>query len=421
MSNEEPKDQPIGTESGGSERRRFRFRRESPNYPDSPIVIPTERVDAARVLLQDVHGLWEEQHHYDSLLRWFGEPAERRDDAINTVLLEEIGDTDKSLSHIQHATRGRPSNLVLTHYPLFSTDAVRKIMLPSEDEPITERDVNALSHNPGSDGEFRRKFRTLGLKDSPFHDMDDFTEPRNDIVVIFNLEEARAFLLRLIPHISGDVERQLLHNYGVVSGIRHAELLTDPRLADRLERPLIRQLPWASYLENYMVQDAYPSPEFFEEAFRRLNPEDSDPHANFHIETGDGKKVTIPASLYYFNILRKIRVFEKIREDHPEYGQGFEDKIAAYLLNNAYMEHVLPYLETDEAYGDDFISGHRAIFHHTEVEATGEEAKQLKRQRLAEVINIAMDHARRREGESTLQSLTEREIGGIKFASLIKE
>ena len=81
------------------------------------------------------------------------------------------------------------------------------------------------------------------------------------------------------------------------------------------------------------------------------------------------------------------------------------------------MEHVLPYLETENAYEDDFIHGiGRSVFYNEKVLSTGEEAKALKRKRLGEVINTAIEYARQKGDEQTVQKLTEREVGGVKFS-----
>jgi hypothetical protein len=78
--------------------------------------------------------------------------------------------------------------------------------------------------------------------------------------------------------------------------------------------------------------------------------------------------------------------------------------------------HTLRYLEIENAYEDDFVSQYGS---NSKVVATGEEAKALKRQKLGEVINTAIEYARQRGDEQTVQKLTEREVGGVKFADLI--
>jgi len=119
-------------------------------------------------------------------------------------------------------------------------------------------------------------------------------------------------------------------------------------------------------------------------------------------------------------MLRKITLLKSFRKSHPEFGKGLEEKTISYLLNDAFMEHTLPYLETENAYGDDFIySLPGSIGHNAKVEATGEEAKALKRQRLGEVISTAIEYARQKGDEQTVQKLTEREVDGVKFADLI--
>lgn len=107
--------------------RRPRFRRPLPTFPDSPIVIPTERVELAGGLLKDVYGLWQQERHYDSLVKWFGEADDLRNDAVNHVLLQEIKPDSPSLSSMQHETRDEPAGLILGHYPLLTTEAVKKL------------------------------------------------------------------------------------------------------------------------------------------------------------------------------------------------------------------------------------------------------------------------------------------------------
>ena len=49
------KPSPLETTASGRPRRP---RRELPKFPESPIIIPPERQEAARDLLERVHGMW---------------------------------------------------------------------------------------------------------------------------------------------------------------------------------------------------------------------------------------------------------------------------------------------------------------------------------------------------------------------------
>ena len=421
-----PKDIPQPTQpdvqTPGRRDRPRRPRRVLPAYPDSPVVIPSERAEAGRESLRMVHELWGQGRHLDSLLKWFELPKDKREDAINGVILQEVQRSDRSLRSAQQETEGKPANLILQHYALFSTDTVGKIIKPDHSEPITNEDATDLVRNPGSGDEFRFRLRILGLRDPSSYDMDDFILPRDDMQRNFSLEEARRLLVTLIPQLSDDVKRNFLPSYGLVHIIKYADLLTDPRLADALEKSLLKEHPWSHYIENYISQYMFPSAEFFEEAFKRLDPKDSDPNANFHISVKSDNDTEVPASVFYFTMLRKITLLKSFRERHPEFGKGLEEKTISYLLNDAFMEHTLPYLETENAYGDDFIySLSGSIGHNAEVEATGDEAKALKRKRLGEVINTAIEYARQKGDEQTVKRLTEREVGGVKFADFITQ
>ena len=262
-------------------------------------------------------------------------------------------------------------------------------------------------------------YKRQGLGYKPYyHDYADFTEPNQDIKRSFSLDETREFLVKLIPHLNVNdrVKGRLLSSgsHGVIDVMKHTDLLTDPRLADVLEKPLLREVVWEFYMENYVRQEAFPSAEFFEEAFRRFDPKDSDPNANFHIS--DKNHTEIPASVFYFTLLRKITLLKSLRERHPEFGKGWEEKITSYLLNDIFMEHALPYLEIENAYEDDFVSQYGS---NSKVVATGDEAKALKRKRLGEVINTAIEYARQKGDEQTVRKLNEREVGGVKFADFI--
>lgn len=419
-----PKDVPQPTQSeipihSRGDRPR-RPRRELPKFPDSPIVIPPERAEAARESLSIVHELWEQGRHLDSLLEWFDLPKDKREDAINGVILQELQRSDRSLMSAQQETEGKPANLILQHYALFSRDTVGKIIKPENREPITNEDANYLVRNPVSGDEFRIKLGVLGLRDPSFYDADDFKSARDDMQSNFSLEEGRRLLVTLVPQLSDDVKRSFLPSYGVVHIIKYADLLTDPRLADALEKSLLKEHPWSLYIENYISQYMFPSAEFFEGAFRRLDPKDSDPNANFHISIKSDNDTEVPASVFYFTMLRKLTLLKILRERHPEFGKGWEEKITSYLLSDAFMDHALPYLETENAYGDDFIySLPGAIGHNAKVEATGDEARALKRKRLGEVISTAIEYARQKGDEQTVRKLTEKEVGGVKFADLI--
>lgn len=191
-------------------------------------------------------------------------------------------------------------------------------------------------------------------------------------------------------------------------------------MADDLEKPILGEAYWGEHLENFLAQGVFPSPEFFEEAFMRLKPEDSDPYANLKISLKDVRDTGVPASVFYFTMLRRITTLEEMRERHPEFGTGREEKIISYLLNDAFMEHALPYLGTEEAFEDNFVGeDSKIIFHNARIEATGKEAKQLKRQRLGEIIKAAVDYAHQKGNEEMVQRLTEREVSGVKFADFI--
>jgi hypothetical protein len=409
----------------GREDRPRRARRTLPAYPDSPIVIPSERKEAARELLSVVNELWEQGRHYDALLKWFELPLDKRDDVINTTLLQEAEPAGRSLRSAQYDTEGKPEHLILKHYALLATSAVGKIIRPNENDPITFDDTVQISSNPGvpdREQSFRFRLRSLGLGlSSYYHDMGDFTEPKEDIKRNFSLEEAREFLLKLIPHVKDeDVKYQLLSSWGVVSSIKHADLLADPRLADALEKSLVGEIVWSERLENFLGQGVFPSAEFFDEAFKRLKPEDSDPNANFHISLKDFRDTEVPASVFYFTMLRRLVLLDSRREIYPGFGIGGEEKVTSYLLSDTFMKHAIQYLETKDAFQDYFVEvNSMATRYNAKVEATGDEAKALKRKRLGEVINAAIEYARQKGDEQTVKRLAEREVGGVQFADLI--
>jgi len=417
--------QPEGTvditQGGRVERPRRRFGTVV-NYPDSPITIPPDRREAAREALTVTNELWEQGRHYDSLTTWFGYPVQLRDDVIDSTLLQESKPTGRSLRSAQDDTKGKPEHLILKHYALFATPAVAKIILPTEDNPIEEADVRALMANPSDDGVFYGKLRSLGLKQgySPF-DYADFKEPNSEMLTTFTLEEAREFLVKLIPHINdGDVRRQLLSTWGVVNGVKWADLLTDPRLADDLERPMLGEISWSSHIEQFLSQEVYPSAAFFEEAFKRLKPEDSDPQATYE-PTREGS-IRLPLSALYFNLLRRIIPLESIREKHPEFGRGREEAVISYLLSDTFMSHVAPYLDIDEAYGDDLIQGiSGTMFRNTEIKAIGGEARTLKRKMLGEVIQTAIGYAQQTGDAEAAEKLSARKLGEISFADLLQK
>lgn len=415
MESNQGKPNPLETTAS---RRPRRPRRELPKFPESPITIPPERVEAAKNLLGRVHEMWEQGRHYDSLVAWFETPTDQRDDVVNSVLLQEAEPSERSLRSAQYDTEGKPEHLILKHYALFATPAVGKIIKPNENDPITDDNVDELRKNPGNNEDFRIKIRSLGLGHEPYyHDMDDFIQPNHDITNNFSLEEARELLANLIPHISGKVKDRLLSSWGIVGGIKHADLLTDPRLADALEKSLIGEVYWVTHLENFLTQGVFPSAEFFEEAFKRLKPEDSDPNAIFQISLRDIGDTKIPSSIFYFTMLRRITLLKSFRENHPEFGKGREEKIISYLLNDAFMEHALPYLETEDAFEDYFVEENsRLMRHNAKIEATGEEAKEIKRKRFGEILQAAEAYLKEKEDIETIRKLRERGVAGVKFS-----
>lgn len=406
-------------------RMREGYREEARNFPTSPITIPTDREQIAHETLRQVFDMWEQGRHYESLVSWFSFPLERREDVVNIVLLQEA--QGRSLHSAQADTRGQPANLVLEHYTLLTTDAVGKLVMPSGQEPITDQDVKDLNNNPtGGSMVFDRKLRSIGLRKNQYtqYDMDDFIEPGNDIRSVFDLEEARKFLLKLIPYIHDEyVKKGLLSSWGIVNGIKHADLLTDPRLTDDLETAILGEAPWHGRLANYLNQGVFPSPEFFEEAFKRLNTEDSDPNATFLVIRGIGNEqpVSVPAGVFYFTMLRRITTLAEYRKRHPEFGQGREDRIISYLLNDTFMKHALPYLETEEVYGDDFVTEGISYLSYEGVITRGEEAKVLKKERLGEVIKAAVEYAKEKGDQKTVQKLVSREVNGIKFSDYLSQ
>jgi len=409
---------PLETTASGSPRRP---RRELPKFPETPIQIPPERTKKAKELLKSISDLWGQGEHYKSLVKWFDLPQESRDDIINTTLLQEANPRDRSLRSAQYDTEGKPENLILRHYALLSTPEVGKIIHPNEDNPITSNDVLRIFSNPGAaSGEhsFRFKIMSLGLRQNPyFHDMDDFTKPNEDIKRNFSIEEAGEFLLELIPHVKDDIKDQLLSSWGVISSIKHADLLTDPRLADDLEKSLIGEISWASRVENYLSQGVFPSPEFFEEAFKRLKPEYVDPNANLQISLKEANDTSVPASVFYFTMLRRITTLEKARGMDLEFTKDREDRIVSYLLNDAFITRALPYLDTEDVYQDNFISeGYGQIMYNAKIEATGQEAKDIKSKRFGEILGAAETYLKQKGGTDTLQKLKDREIAGVKFS-----
>lgn len=405
------------------EGRPIRLRQVRPTYPENPIVIPLEREKAAKNALIKVHELWEQEKHLDSLLEWFDLPKDIREDAINGVILQEAqADPSRPLRNAQDDTEGKPENLVLKHYAVLTTDAVGKIVRPVESEPITDKDVTKdLNRNPAISDDFITKLRSLGLGRFLLrHDSDDFETPNDDIRKNFSIEEVRQLLVKLVPHLNEKARLHILSTWGPIDIIKHADLLTDPRLADDLERPLLKGTgSWINYLGGYIARDMLPSVKFFEEAFRRLDPKDSGPNVVFSIPTYEGD-VKVPESAFYFTMLRTIIYLKGIRERHPSFLEGEEEKITSYLLSDAFMDHVTPYMQTESAYRDDLVHGIKGKASYiTEIEATGEEAKALKRKRLGEVIKTAVDYAEQKGDERTAQKLKEREISGIRFADLI--
>ncbi len=399
-----------------------RPQREVPNYPQSPITISQERQEPARDLLGRVYEMWESGRHYDSLRTWYDAPFELRDDAVNSVLLQEAKSEEDSLRDVQYRNRGKPESLILQHYALLTTPAVGKVVNPEGNLIITGSDGDELASNPGGgdDQKFRTRLHTLELNyQYYYHDEGDFIEPKKDIVRNFSMEEARDFFLKLIPEMDERSKFKLLSAWGIVDPTRYAELLTDPRLADDLERPLIEEGNWGDeHLANFLVQGIYPSVEFFEEAFKRLRTEDSNSSSEFEISVKGNLDVTVPSSVFYFSILRRMVQPRKSGMSTEER----KNRIVEYLLNDAYMEHALPYIETDEVYGNELYGdvfveeGRISLAYQVDIEARGDEAKEIKRKRFGEVLRSAEEYLKEKGEIETIQKLKDREVTGINFA-----
>lgn len=403
-------------------RKRFRERIPLPPAPESPIVIPAETREVANGLLAEINDAWNDGRRYEALYDWFHIAPEMRTTIVDATLLQEAKPKE-SLKSAQDRTKGTPSNFVLSHYALLTSEAAGKIIDPQEEYMVTDDDAHKLRQNPAErDREFSMRIRGLGLANQPsetpyYHDYADFQEPNMDIMRSFSLEDERQLLVNLLPHIDAEDSNQLLSSVGIVNIIQHADLLLDPRLADRLEKALVGKMPWELYLANYLSQGFFPSAEFFEEAFKRLPPELSDPNAVFSVDANGGRdKTDIPASVFYFSMLQKITGVKGLRKHGSE--QGREVKITEYLLNDAFMQHALPYLSIDQAYREEFIHELSTIF-YGEVVAAGDEAKQIKSQRFSEILKEAIGFLEEKGDTDTIKKLKDREVAGIKFSDYL--
>ncbi|MEK7551606.1 MAG: hypothetical protein AAB532_03320 [Patescibacteria group bacterium] len=400
--------------------RKLRFGRVE-TYPDSPIVIPPDRRELSRALLVATNELWIQGQHLEALISWYSSPEELRSDVVSSVLLDEAK-PHRSLRDAQFETEGHPENFVLQHYALVTNPAVRKMFQPVEDEPITEDNWHKIKSNPGDNNEFRRAISRLGIRDGSydFFDYADFTNANAEIVANFSLDEAREFLINLIPNLSDEVKNKMLSTWGVVHSVKWADLLTDPRLADDLERAILYDhISWADHLEQFLAQDFLPSVEFFEEAFRRLKDEDSDPNSDFSVSVVSPQDTTIPSSLLYFSMLRRT-IPSEMDGSATETREERMERITSYLLSDEFMRHALPYLSTEELYPDVFVVPKRMnLTHNATIEDTGDDAKTSKRKRLGEVIQIAIDYARKKGDDETVKKLTDKEVDGVRLTDFI--
>lgn len=334
----------------------------------------TEKSPAKETLTQ-IYNLWENGKHLESLKSWFGLPLEQRDEIINNVMQENVNEENYSLQGTKNATEGTPSYLVFKHYALLASPEVEKLILPDDTNPLTKIDLSRISNSNSERIDFQQRINKLGLYDEYGTYNDDFIDPDNDLVKNLSLEEAREFLVNLIPHLNEEAKTELIYYGKIISHIKWADLLTDPRLTTDLEMPILQQYPWFDSLTNYIVKEVYPSAKFFEIAFEKL-------------ETKTSKNEDY--SLYYYLLLRNVK--------DP-------DTRTLYLLNNDFMECVNLYLKKEEVHPDNYFYLVGEYYFEREIEAKGEEAKKIKQSRLNEVIKTAIDYANQNGNEETATKL----------------
>lgn len=328
----------------------------------------------AKDTLTQIYDLWESGKHLESLKSWFGLPLEQRNEIIDNVLRENVNEENYSLRNTQYATEGTPSYLVLKHYALLTSPEAEKLILPNNSNPLTKTDLSRISNSHSEEIDFQQRIKKMRLYDG-YDTGGDLTQPDNDLVDNLSLEEAREFLVNLIPHLNDEAKTKLITRGQIISHIKWAELLTDPRLTTDLEEPILKNFPWFDSLINHIVQEVYPSAKFFEIAFEKLEPKITKNEDN---------------GLYYYLLLRNVK--------DP-------DTKTLYLLNNDFMECVNLYLKKEEVHPDNYFYLIGGYYERRDIEARGEEAKKIKQSRLNEVIQTAIDYANQNGDKETATKL----------------
>lgn len=406
--------------------------------------------DSQRVnVVEQCASLEREGQVYKSFVSWFNLPKDKREEAIKDTLTR-VAKKDQSLRDIKrgYVSLSLQDQFIFNNFEILSSDDARKILLPQGLTEITDKDLNSLSNNERETAaRFNRILKDNNIDSDYSADEYDFKEVSKLISSKFSVEEEREFLKQLLPLFKKGSEMYKIAKStsslrSFINPFRHIELIFDDILGKYLEKQLIGDTNWQNYLENYLSQGVFPSPEFFEEVFRR-KPLDCDPNAIYTIHTREGDK-EVPASLHYFSILRRINHVTGIESSpnpkdeftvrdeknrdivrDPKKIKEIKERIVGYLLSDEFMRRVLPYLNTDKVYGnewdeDRFISSTAGyIDYGAEIEATGDKAREIKKQRFSEVLREAIIYLKGIGNQVRIQKIQDRQVDGVKFSDFL--
>ena len=136
-----------------------------------------------------------------------------------------------------------------------------------------------------------------------------------------------------------------------------------------------------------------------------------------------GNEVELPTSLYFFTMLRRIRHVHTHKDIPEQEKNRIRENVVRYLMDDGVMRHALPYLDDDNLYGskdrDTFISGGGGLIYSADITETGQAAKDIKRQRFGEVLQLATDYLEQSGRHDDAVKLQAREVDGIQYADFI--
>lgn len=367
--------------------------------------------------------LAEQGQFYNALFTWFGLPEEQRVEVLrNTLTL--ASQRQSELSWAKEDPDCTPvEKFVLTYFSTLSSPVTQKIIVPTGNIQITERDVAEIEDSSGERAyrRFDEFVNENGISLGADSDTSDFPSP-SWTFHRFSTEEMKNLLLHLSPHITP--ESPLFTYSAIVHPFKHIDLLTDSRLSPYVEEILLPEFVRSQLeppiLANLLSQNVFPSPECFEEIFRRI-PDQCDPDITYTVLDSAGGEQQLPASAYYFTLLRRINQTDNQNvAKNPKEAKEIKQRIVSYLLNDEFIKRVLPYLKTDQVYGDELVPpGLGYLSYMTDAEATGNAAREIKRKRFSEILKTAISFLEGKGDTETIQKLTEREVGGIKFADFL--